>query len=97
MGENLYSDVDGSYMGMDGKVHTVTAPQKAQYSTFSGWDVYRSQLQLLTLLEPRIAGDFAQSLLNQANQNGGEWDRWTHNAGITHDKGVIVLADVHPA
>src|SRR5258707_464450 len=39
MGENLYSDVDGSYMGMDGKVHTVTAPHKAQYSTFSGWDV----------------------------------------------------------
>ena len=84
MGENLYSDVDGRYMGMDGKIHTVSAPQKAQYSTFSGWDVYRSQLQLLTLLQPGIAGDFAQSLLNQANQNGGEWDRWTHNAGITH-------------
>jgi predicted alpha-1,2-mannosidase len=84
MGENLYSDVDGRYMGMDEKVHTVSAPQKAQYSTFSGWDVYRSQLQLLALIEPKIAGDFAQSLLNQANQNGGEWDRWTHNAGITH-------------
>ena len=84
MGENLYSDVDGRYLGMDGKVHTVTALQKAQYSTFSGWDVYRSQLQLLTLLEPDVAGDVAQSLLNQADQNGGEWDRWTHNAGITH-------------
>jgi predicted alpha-1,2-mannosidase len=84
LGENLYSDVDGRYTGMDQKVHTVAAPQKAQYSTFSGWDVYRSQLQLLTLLEPRIAGDFAQSLLNQANQNNGEWDRWTHNSGITH-------------
>src|SRR5260370_35455070 len=32
--------------------------------------MYRSQLQLLTLLESRIAGDFAQSLLNQATQNG---------------------------
>ncbi len=84
MGENLSSDVDGRYLGMDGKIHTVAAPQKAQYGTFSGWDVYRSQLQLLTLLEPEIAGDLAQSLLNQANQNGGEWDRWTHNAGITH-------------
>ena len=84
MGENLYSDVDGRYLGMDGKVHTVAPLQKAQYSTFSGWDVYRSQLQLLTLLEPDVAGDVAQSLLNQADQNGGEWDRWTHNAGITH-------------
>src|SRR6201999_500462 len=70
MGENLYSDVDGRYLGMDGKVHKVAAPQKAQYSTFSGWDVYRSQLQLLALLEPNVAGDEAQSLLNQANQNG---------------------------
>ena len=84
MGENLYSDVDGRYLGIDGKLHKVIAPQKAQYGTFSGWDAYRSQLQLLTLLEPEIAGDIAQSLLNQANQNGGEWDRWTHNAGTTH-------------
>ncbi len=98
MGENLYSDVDGRYFGMDGKVHTVVAPQKAQYSNFSGWDVYRSQLQLLALLEPDIAGDIAQSLLNQANQNGGEWDRWTHNSGITHvmngDPSAPAIADI---
>jgi predicted alpha-1,2-mannosidase len=98
MGENLYSDVDGRYMGMDGKVHAVIVPQNAQYSTFSGWDVYRSQLQLLTLLEPDIAGDFAQSLLNQAIQNGGEWDRWTHNSGITHvmngDPAAPAIADI---
>jgi predicted alpha-1,2-mannosidase len=98
MGENLASDIDGRYWGMDGKAHTVAAPQKAQYGTFSGWDVYRSQLQLLTLLEPQIAGDLAQSLLNQANQNGGEWDRWTHNAGITHvmngDPAAPAIADI---
>lgn len=98
MGENLYSDVDGSYFGMDGKVHRLTRGQKAQYSTFSGWDVYRSQLQLLTLLDPDVAGDIAQSLLNQADQNGGEWDRWTHNAGITHvmngDPAAPAIADI---
>lgn len=98
MGENLYSDVDGRYLGMDGNVHNVAAPQKAQYSTFSGWDVYRSQLQLLALLEPNVAGDEAQSLLNQANQNGGEWDRWTHNSGITHvmngDPAAPAIADI---
>lgn len=98
MGENLYSDVDGQYLGMDQKVHKVNARQAAQYSTFSGWDVYRSQLQLLTLLEPEIAGDIAQSLLNQADQNGGEWDRWTHNAGITHvmngDPAAPAIADI---
>lgn len=98
MGENLCSDVDGRYLGMDGKVHRVATPQKAEYCTFSGWDVYRSQLQLLTLLAPDIAGDVAQSLLNQAEQNGGEWDRWTHNAGITHvmngDPAAPAIADI---
>lgn len=98
MGENLYSDVDGRYFGMDGKVHRLSAGQKAQYSTFSGWDVYRSQLQLATLLAPDVAGDIAQSLLNQANQNGGEWDRWTHNSGITHvmngDPAAPAIADI---
>lgn len=98
LGENLYSDVDGRYLGMDGKVHRVAAPQQAQYSTYSGWDVYRSQLQLLTLLAPDVAGDVAQSLLNQATQNGGEWDRWTHNSGITHvmngDPAAPAIADI---
>jgi predicted alpha-1,2-mannosidase len=97
MGENLASDVDGRYRGMDGKVK-VAAPQKAQYGTFSGWDVYRSQLQLLALLEPDVAGDVAQSLLNQANQNSGEWDRWTHTSGITHvmngDPAAPAIADI---
>jgi predicted alpha-1,2-mannosidase len=98
LGENLSGDVDGRYIGMDGKIHSLSVHQKAQYGTFSGWDVYRSQLQLLTLLEPDVAGDFAQSLLNQANQNGGEWDRWTHNSGITHvmngDPAAPSIADI---
>jgi predicted alpha-1,2-mannosidase len=98
LGENLYSDVDGEYLGMDQKIHTVAAPQKAQYSTFSGWDVYRSQLQLVTLLIPQVGSDIAQSLLNQADQNGGEWDRWTHNSGITHvmngDPAAPAIADI---
>jgi predicted alpha-1,2-mannosidase len=81
---NLYSDVDGRYAGFDGRVHRVGKAQKAQYANFSGWDVYRSQLQLVTWLDPRTGSDIAQSLLDQADQNGGEWDRWTHNAGGTH-------------
>ncbi|MDE3117114.1 MAG: glycoside hydrolase family 92 protein, partial [Pseudomonadota bacterium] len=44
---------------------------------------YRSQLQLVTWLDPNIGSDIAQSLLNQAKQNGGTWDRWTHLTGAT--------------
>lgn len=80
---NLFSDGDGRYHGIDGKVHTLSKGQKAQYANYSGWDVYRSQLQLVTLLQPQVGSDIAQSLLNQADQNGGVWDRWTHLTGPT--------------
>jgi len=83
LGENTYSDVDGSYVGFDKQVHKVAAPQRVQYANFSGWDVYRSQLQLVTWLDPKLGSDIAQSLLNQANQNHGVWDRWTHLTGAT--------------
>jgi len=80
---NLHSDGDGRYRGMDGKVHALAKRQQAQYANYSGWDVYRSQLQLVTLLQPQVGSDVAQSLLNQADQNGGVWDRWTHVTGAT--------------
>ena len=81
---NVFSDTNGQYTGMDQAVHTVSGGQRAQYANFSGWDAYRSQLQLLTLVRPDVGSDIAQSLLNQANQNNGVWDRWTHAAGGTH-------------
>ncbi|HVI98320.1 MAG TPA: GH92 family glycosyl hydrolase [Sphingomonas sp.] len=83
LGENLYSDADGRYRGFDGQVHRLAKGQGAQYANYSGWDVYRSQLQLVTLLDPQRGSDIAQSLLNQADQNGGVWDRWTHLTGAT--------------
>lgn len=86
-------------MGMDQQVHTVSGSQRAQYANFSGWDVYRSQLQLVTLLRPDVGGDIAQSLLNQADQNNGVWDRWTHGPGGTHvmtgDPAHAALPGIH--
>jgi predicted alpha-1,2-mannosidase len=95
---NVTSDVNGEYTGFDAATHTVPAGQDAQYATFSGWDVYRSQVQLVTLLDPKRGSDIAASLLNQAEQNGGEWDRWTHNSGGTHvmvgDPSAAALAGI---
>ncbi|MFI9394191.1 GH92 family glycosyl hydrolase [Streptomyces bauhiniae] len=84
MQPNLISDTDGRYTGMDQAVHRLARGQRAQYSNFSGWDQYRAQIQLLALLRPTVAGDFAQSLYNFARQNGGVWDRWVHISGATH-------------
>lgn len=81
---NVISDADRRYRGPDDKVHVVGRGHRAQYGTFSGWDVYRSQVQLLTLLDPDTGSDIAQSLLELARQNGGVWDRWLHGASGTH-------------
>ncbi|MEU5640226.1 GH92 family glycosyl hydrolase [Streptomyces milbemycinicus] len=95
---NVISDTDGRYRGSDGEVHSVTPGHRAQYGTFSGWDVYRSQVQLLTLLDPGRGSDIAQSLLNFARQNGGVWDRWIHNSSGTHvmngDPSAAALAGI---
>jgi predicted alpha-1,2-mannosidase len=98
MTPTTYSDVNGEYTGMDEKVHRVAAPQSVQYANFSGWDVYRSQLQLLTWLDAKQGSDIAQSLYNQSEQDGGRWDRWTHLGGATHvmngDPAAPAVADI---
>ncbi|WP_405061557.1 GH92 family glycosyl hydrolase [Kribbella sp. NBC_01505] len=81
---NIFNDVDGRYLGADLKIHRLARGQKAQYGTFSGWDQYRAHIQLLALLTPDVAGDFAQSMYQFAQQNKGVWDRWLHNNGPTH-------------
>ena len=72
---NLFSDVNGQYMGFDNQVHTVSGGQGAQYANFSGWDIYHSEIPLLALIAPTETGDMIQSMVNEAAQ-GGWFDRW---------------------
>ncbi len=96
---NVTSDVAGTYLGSDRAVHRLEGGQQAQYGNFSGWDQYRAHTQLLGLLEPELAGDFAQSLFNLARQNGGGWDRWIHvnfpTRVMTGDPSAPTLAGLH--
>ena len=71
---STYSDADGQYLGMDRKVHR-TARGQAQYTTFSGWDVYRSEIPLLAVLAPHETSAMMQSLVNDAAQ-GGWLPKW---------------------
>ncbi|HVV19261.1 MAG TPA: GH92 family glycosyl hydrolase [Pseudonocardiaceae bacterium] len=66
------SDADGSYLGMDGQVHHT---RTAQYTTFSGWDIYRSEVPLLAMVAPAQTSQMAQSLVNDAEQ-GGWLPKW---------------------
>jgi len=95
---NVYSDVNGQYMGFDYKVHSVSGNQKAQYATFSGWDVYRSQAQLHALVDPTSASDAAQSLINDYNQ-GQLLPKWSLNHAETFvmngDSAPSIIADYY--
>jgi predicted alpha-1,2-mannosidase len=68
-----YSDADGRFRGLDGVVHR--ARGRVQYTNLSGWDAYRSWAPLLAALAPRVARDFARSLVVDAGHCGAV-PRW---------------------
>lgn len=94
---NVFSDVNGQYIGFDGKVHVVPTGH-AQYANYSGWDIYRSEIQLLTLLAPAQASDIAQSMINDYAQSG-MFPKWSLANGETYimigDPADAILADIY--
>ena len=90
---NVGDDVNGEYIGYDKAVHTV-ATGRNQYVNFSGWDVYRSQVQLLSMIAPTVAADWAQSLVDQGTQCGGALPKWGYYNGETN---VMVGAPAIPS
>jgi predicted alpha-1,2-mannosidase len=78
MAPRTFSDVGGAYPGMDGQVHYASG--YTQYADFSGWDIYRTQVQLLSLLAPARANDMMRSLLADAEQSGC-LPRWSYANG----------------
>lgn len=71
---NVFSDVNGEFMGFDNKVHVALG--YVQYENISSWDMYRSLIPLLALLEPMDTSDIVQSLLVDAEQDAGGLPRW---------------------
>ena len=66
---NTWSDVDGRYRGMDGKIHVLPKGDK-QYTVFSLWDTFRAAHPLYTLLEGKRVGEFVRTFLRQYNEGG---------------------------
>lgn len=73
-----FNDVNGDYIGMDGRIHN--SDGHTQYADFSGWDIYRTEIQLLSILEPKRAEDMIRSLLIDADQSGC-LPRWPYANG----------------
>ncbi len=90
-------DCDGRYWGADKKIHTTK--EFSYLTVFSGWDVYRSEFPLLTLIAPETVNDEINSLLSIAEATDSALPRWELmgiNSGcMVGDPAVIVIADAY--
>lgn len=70
-----YSDCSGEYTGIDNIIH-----QKKDFTyrtIFSGWDVFRSQFPLQTIINPDLVNDEINSLIEMADLSGRKYyPRW---------------------
>ncbi|GEP94277.1 GH92 family glycosyl hydrolase [Chitinophaga cymbidii] len=92
------SDVDGKYIGGDGKVHVVNSFSKR--SIFSGWDVFRSQMPLQTIINPAVVNDMINSLVTLADETGNHYlERWeflnAYSGCMIGNPAVSVIADAY--
>ena len=71
----IFGDVDGNYTGGDKRIHH--ADGFTNRTIFSGWDVYRSEYPLLTLIDPTVVNDQINSMMSLAQTNGTNlYNRW---------------------
>ena len=89
----ILNDVDGKYRGVDHKVHT--AKNFNRYSVFSLWDVFRAEMPLYTIIEPKRMNDYIKTFL-EIYKNGGRlphWEIWGEYSGsmIGHHSLPVIL------
>lgn len=65
---NLFTDVNGEYVGFDRQVHKNHG--REHFTNISDWDTYRSLVQLQAILAPRETNDLVHSLIADAEQSG---------------------------
>jgi len=92
------TDLDGEYPGGDGKPHIATNFTKR--TIFSGWDVFRSQFPLQTLINPGVVSDMIHSLVSLAQEkDSGYLERWefinAYSGCMVGNPAVSVLADAY--
>ena len=65
---NVFSDVDGSYRGMDGTIRKAIGFQ--MYTVFSLWDTFRAEHPLFTIIDRKRASDFIRSIMGKYEESG---------------------------
>lgn len=95
----IHTDVDGRYVGGDFKVHQ-SDEEFVKRTLFSGWDVFRSQMPLQTIINPSVVNDVICSLMEQARTSGRQYyERWelfnSYTGCMLGNPALSVLADAY--
>ncbi|HYG37475.1 MAG TPA: GH92 family glycosyl hydrolase [Cytophagales bacterium] len=92
----VFSDVDGSFVGGDGNIHKSSAYTRR--TIFSGWDVFRSQFPLQTIINPELVNDMSNSLIDLAHETQNSYlERWellnAYSGCMIGNPAISVMAD----
>ena len=92
------SDIDGKYIGADNQLQQT---DNFVYRTvFSGWDVFRSQNPLQTIINPQLINDQINSLIQIAELSGRKYyPRWellnAYTGCMVGNPAVSVIVDAY--
>lgn len=92
-------DVDGRFPGGDAKIHDAEGGHTRR-TIFSGWDVFRSQIPLQTLINPQVVSDLIQSLTDLAAEKQQPYfERWemmnAYSGCMIGNPAINVLAEAY--
>lgn len=93
----IFSDANGNYLSADGHIRHAERFQKR--TVFSGWDVFRSEFPLLTIIRPDVVNDMINSLIDIAEQKNVSFPRWellgNETGCMIGDPGIIITVDAY--
>lgn len=93
-----FQDANGNYPGGDGHLHQAKGFTKR--TIFSGWDVFRSQMPLQTVINPSLVNDMVNSLITLADEKKLNYlERWeflnAYSGCMIGNPAVSVMADAY--
>lgn len=92
------SDCDGRYRAANGEIRKDS--KYTRRTIFSGWDVFRAELPLMTLLNPALVNDQICTLVDLAEESGkGYLERWeimnAYSGCMDGDPAISVIVDAY--
>ncbi len=89
----LFSDINGDYRGANDSVYNAAEPR---FTNFSLWDTYRAKQPLMTIVQPKRAAQFVNSMIDICHQQGRlpVWHLWGNETDcMVGDPAIPVVAD----